>query len=53
MDQTPSYRAVSYMWGNPAETELIIVDDQPFPIRTNLWNFLAQMQAENITNFSG
>ena len=43
LDEAPDYRAVSYMWGDPTVTKPILVDDQPFTVRINLWDFLAQM----------
>jgi hypothetical protein len=40
----PSYRAVSYVWGDPSVTKRILVDGQPFDVRMNLWTFLFQMR---------
>lgn len=36
------YRALSYTWGDPDDTELILLNDAYFPIRRNLHTFLAQ-----------
>jgi hypothetical protein len=46
LDNPPEYRALSYVWGDPSETKIILVDNAAFRVRINLWNFLAQMRAE-------
>ncbi|KAH7408666.1 heterokaryon incompatibility protein-domain-containing protein, partial [Phaeosphaeria sp. MPI-PUGE-AT-0046c] len=46
LDSPPAYRAVSYMWGDPSVTQLILVNGKPVMIRSNLWNFLSQMCEE-------
>ena len=37
---TPDYRALSYTWGPPSDTQRIYVNDQPFGVRPNLYDFL-------------
>ncbi len=36
----PPYIAVSYAWGETEASEKVHLDDQPFPVRLNLWNCL-------------
>jgi hypothetical protein len=38
---TSVYTCVSYVWGPPDETHWITIDDRPFEVRRNLWNFLS------------
>jgi hypothetical protein len=38
----PEYTALSYVWGSPDATKAILLDGQPFSVRENLWNFLAE-----------
>ncbi|KAL6710990.1 hypothetical protein ACN47E_006865 [Coniothyrium glycines] len=42
----PKYTAVSYMWGNEVPDEVILLNGQPFTVRTNLWTFLDEMERE-------
>jgi hypothetical protein len=36
----PSYTAVSYTWGDGPASEVIYLNDEPFPVRLNLWSCL-------------
>ncbi|KAF2026509.1 HET-domain-containing protein, partial [Setomelanomma holmii] len=38
--RTPDYRALSYVWGPPTPTCKIQVNNQPFHVRQNLFDFL-------------
>ncbi|KAH9204423.1 hypothetical protein DL95DRAFT_496372 [Leptodontidium sp. 2 PMI_412] len=40
----PKYVAVSYSWGDSCAEKCIIIDDQPFSIRENVWALLQQMR---------
>lgn len=40
----PEYYTLSYVWGSPSETLSITVNNQPFFVRRNLWNFLDLMR---------
>lgn len=46
IDPSPEYRALSYVWGDPSATKSILVDNTPFEVRENLWNYLAQARHE-------
>ncbi|KAF2117943.1 heterokaryon incompatibility protein-domain-containing protein [Lophiotrema nucula] len=37
----PPFTALSYTWGPPDSTSLIIIDNQSFPVRKNLWSALS------------
>jgi hypothetical protein len=37
-----SYKALSYMWGPPDIGGSILLNGQPFEVRSNLWNFLQE-----------
>ena len=50
MDPPPEYRALSYVWGDPSATKIILVDDTPFRVRINLWNYLVQARSEGYVN---
>lgn len=39
-DPIPDYYAVSYVWGSPFDTSCIMVNNEPFVVRKNLWAFL-------------
>jgi hypothetical protein len=45
LDDAEHYKALSYVWGSDAVIKFIILDGQPFPVRENLWNFLAQYRS--------
>jgi hypothetical protein len=40
IDSAPPYIAVSYTWGSCTDTQEIIIEGQPYPVRKNLWEFL-------------
>jgi len=40
LESAPPYRAVSYTWGPPEPTRSITINDEPFGIRENLFQFL-------------
>ncbi|KAJ4403439.1 hypothetical protein N0V91_006491 [Didymella pomorum] len=46
LDESPKYRALSYVWGDPSVTKPILVDDTTVQVRMNLWTFLDQMRNE-------
>ncbi|KAF2705590.1 hypothetical protein K504DRAFT_460302 [Pleomassaria siparia CBS 279.74] len=35
LEQAPKYHAISYTWGDPAETTLIIINGTPMTVRHN------------------
>jgi hypothetical protein len=37
---SPKYNALSYTWGDPESTKMIIVNGREFTIRENLYHFL-------------
>jgi hypothetical protein len=49
LDSFSDYRPISYVWGDPSATKIILVDDTPFKVRINLWNYLAQARSEEYT----
>ncbi|KAJ8115999.1 hypothetical protein OPT61_g2479 [Boeremia exigua] len=38
-----NFHALSYVWGDPANKQTILVNDQPFEVTQNLYNFLNQV----------
>ncbi|KAH6642791.1 heterokaryon incompatibility protein-domain-containing protein, partial [Boeremia exigua] len=46
LNPAPKYRAASYTWGDPSATKVIFVDNRPFRVRVNLWNFISQMRED-------
>ena len=40
----PDYTALSYTWGNGADTRRITLNGEPFEIRRNLWNLLSRIR---------
>ena len=40
----PPYSAVSYTWGDPLETEEILLNDKVLPVRNNLWSLLSSLR---------
>jgi hypothetical protein len=40
LENAPPYTALSYTWGPPDETKRILLNDEPFEVRINLWDFL-------------
>ncbi|KAH7076932.1 heterokaryon incompatibility protein-domain-containing protein, partial [Paraphoma chrysanthemicola] len=39
-ESIPQYTCLSYVWGSPDDKRWITIDDRPFEIRRNLWDFL-------------
>jgi hypothetical protein len=37
LDNAPPYRALSYVWGDASITEVIVVNDMPYPVTANLF----------------
>ena len=46
----PPYRALSYTWGPPPDTYTILLNGQPFPIRSNLYDALQQVQSSKLVD---
>jgi len=46
LDDSPKYRALSYVWGDPSVTKPTLVDNTLMQVRMNLWTFLDQMRTE-------
>ena len=44
LDETVTYKTLSYTWGEPLPTQTICVNDTPFEVRQNLYDFLKQVQ---------
>ena len=44
LDNPPSYSALSYTWGEPLFSRVIIVNDQILPITENLYNALSYVE---------
>jgi hypothetical protein len=42
LSESPKFFALSYVWGSEDTTRTIILDNKPFVVRLNLWNFLAE-----------
>ncbi|KAK4951230.1 hypothetical protein LTR10_010203 [Elasticomyces elasticus] len=42
----PIYTALSYMWGPPEPSRIILLDGQPFSIRLNLWQCLRVLRKQ-------
>jgi len=47
LDESPSYTALSYSWGNPEITETIILDGEQFQVTVNLYAALRNLQREH------
>jgi hypothetical protein len=43
LDQANPFYALSYVWGDPGDTDLIILEGKHVLVRRNLWNFLQQL----------
>ncbi|KAK7917700.1 hypothetical protein PG985_011308 [Apiospora marii] len=43
-NESPTYEALSYTWGEPPETELIRVDEAEFYVRPNLYQALQRLR---------
>lgn len=48
LNDAPVYAALSYLWGNPSICDCIIVDDEEFPVTTNLRRALQQLRRNSI-----
>lgn len=44
LNSKPAYRALFYTWGPPEPTMEILVNDRPFRVRENLYQFLSTWQ---------
>ena len=44
LNDRPSYKALSYVWGNEDSTKTIVIDGKKFMVRPNLWKFLDRFQ---------
>jgi hypothetical protein len=44
LNNNPSYKALSYVWGDKHCTKTIMIDGKSFPVRPNLWAFLDRFQ---------
>ena len=44
LNDRPTYEALSYVWGNPAETRQILVNSQEFSVTVNLETALRQLR---------
>ncbi|PZD28569.1 HET domain containing protein [Pyrenophora tritici-repentis] len=49
MEEPPQYIALSYTWGEPSPTRMIMLNGRPFRVRQNLWDFLVQARSHNLT----
>src|SRR5690349_1230830 len=50
MDPPSDYRALSYVWGDPSDTKVILVDNTRFKVRINLWSYLVQARSEEYSS---
>jgi Heterokaryon incompatibility protein (HET) len=46
----PHYAALSYTWGPPGDTHSVLLNEQPFPIRENLYDALLQLQNSKLVD---
>jgi len=46
LNNCPPFSALSYAWGDPPASHQILVNQKPFHIRDNLWEFLVQARRE-------
>jgi hypothetical protein len=44
------YNCLSYRWGDPTPSRLILVNEQPFTVRENLFNFLSTINTRYQSN---
>lgn len=44
LTSNPQYAALSYTWGSPGDTDDVMLNGNPFPIRKNLYDALRQLQ---------
>ncbi|TGO29531.1 hypothetical protein BPAE_0014g00830 [Botrytis paeoniae] len=47
----PKYNAVSYTWGNEADQQPIVIDDQYFLVTENLYKALVCFQQQSVTEY--
>ena len=47
LDGSFAYKAISYTWGDPSQTQLISVDGQPFPVTVNLASALGSLRSSS------
>ncbi|KIV84843.1 hypothetical protein PV11_00597 [Exophiala sideris] len=47
----PSYVAISYTWGNAADTHFVRVNGRPFRVRSNLWHLLYHLRQRGVSQF--
>jgi hypothetical protein len=45
-----SYTALSYVWGNPAATKIVLIDGEPLGITTSLHSALVRLRAQGYVN---
>jgi hypothetical protein len=50
LSETPSYRALSYVWGNEDPVNEIRINGQKFLVRPNLWAFLNRLRSHDNPN---
>jgi hypothetical protein len=43
LDRANPFYALSYVWGDPSDTDLITLEGKRFRVRRNLWEFLQQL----------
>ncbi|KAF2033915.1 hypothetical protein EK21DRAFT_17890, partial [Setomelanomma holmii] len=49
LDETPSYEALSYVWGDPTTTHHVVLDGLKFPVTANLHTALAHLRLRSTT----
>jgi len=49
LQESPTYTALSYVWGPPTPAREIFVNGECFTVRENLWNFLHQARKDRRT----
>ncbi|KAH7393736.1 heterokaryon incompatibility protein-domain-containing protein [Cadophora sp. MPI-SDFR-AT-0126] len=49
LDEAPGYDAISYTWGNPAETHGIIVNGKWLPTSANVWEIVQKLAPQENT----
>jgi hypothetical protein len=47
VETVPAYIALSYTWGSPEDTRIVYIDNKPFRIRTNLFDFLGTFRSDD------
>jgi hypothetical protein len=46
LDDDPEYVAVSYVWGDPSDTETLFVGTEPVNVRRNLWSAIRRFRED-------